>query len=587
MVVDNNDGSAPTLVLDNLTGATSATDNDLNYITNCDAGLMQLELTAANTNHAGKRAMLTITDATNHVPVFHEFMILVANVYDALIGTDYLQVDSVQIEGADATDTIGIAQTGDSFARIGATGSALTSLAQATELALVPKSTGSLTLNATCSSDIKSGLSTQAELNKVPKSDNGVTFNATALADIGGSAWDAVIADHLDAGSTGELLQDIDYEVDVIHDTILDLAVTGAPLNTVANGRTLNSGTVETSGTYASTEFSNGVYHVLTAAGVTPNGIIDIEYLVTLPNSMAVPTSIELEGYLKESPAGGGDSVNLQIYNYVNPGWDIIMPVLFTGIVTDGPSNITNHNLLYRHVGTVGGDIGKMRIRIYSNSLETGTTLNIDKLNVGYAEAVSSSITAILEDTGTTLPTQIGTPMQAGAEVVLANSADHGGAATVITAKAIAVTNSDAGGVAVSLTGSGTGNSHAISLASTSGSAISAVSGSHGINVVSSAGKGLIVSGATGDIDADIAGTITTVTTVTNMLTAADVKTAMEANNSDLDYLVTDLINKKEITIADGATKQYTDAGVLIGTIATAYSDDGTTVTRKAMRQVK
>jgi len=83
------------------------------------------------------------------------------------------------------------------------------------------------------------------------------------------------------------------------------------------------------------------------------------------------------------------------------------------------------------------------------------------------------------------------------------------------------------------------------------------------------------------------ADTVATVTTVTNMLTAAAVKTSMEADNSDLDYLVTDLINKKEITIADGATKQYNDAGNLIGTIAAAYSDDGTTVTRKAMRQVK
>ena len=37
--VDLNDGSAPTLVLDNVMGATSGTDNDLNYIANCDAGL--------------------------------------------------------------------------------------------------------------------------------------------------------------------------------------------------------------------------------------------------------------------------------------------------------------------------------------------------------------------------------------------------------------------------------------------------------------------------------------------------------------------------------------------------------------------
>ena len=86
-------------MLDNVTGATSATSNDLNYITNCDAGLMQLELAAANVNYLG-RAFLTITDAANHCPVFHEFTILPAMVYDSLIlGTDVLQADMTQILG--------------------------------------------------------------------------------------------------------------------------------------------------------------------------------------------------------------------------------------------------------------------------------------------------------------------------------------------------------------------------------------------------------------------------------------------------------------------------------------------------------
>ena len=103
LTVDLNDGSAPTLVLDNVTGATSGTANDLNYITNCDAGLMQLELAAANVNYVG-RAFLTITDAANHCPVFHEFTILPAQVYDSLIlGTDLLQADTTQIGGTAQT----------------------------------------------------------------------------------------------------------------------------------------------------------------------------------------------------------------------------------------------------------------------------------------------------------------------------------------------------------------------------------------------------------------------------------------------------------------------------------------------------
>lgn len=81
LTADTDDGSAPTNILDNVTGATSGTSNDLNYITGNDAGMMQLELSAANTNRLG-RMMLAITDAANHVPVFHEFMVVPALVYD-------------------------------------------------------------------------------------------------------------------------------------------------------------------------------------------------------------------------------------------------------------------------------------------------------------------------------------------------------------------------------------------------------------------------------------------------------------------------------------------------------------------------
>lgn len=215
-----------------------------------------------------------------------------------------------------------------------------------------------------------------------------------SAASIADAVWDEASADHLVSGSTGELLQDIDDEVDVIHDTILDLAVTGAPLNTVVDGNTLTTGT-ETSGTYESTEFTNGVYHVITAVTNT----IDIEYLATLPNSDAVPDTVSIDGYLKEGVPAGGDTIDLQVYNYVAAGWDTVMPALFTGITTDGPSTSTAHNLLARHVGTSGADDRKMRIRLYSATLEAGTTLNVDKINIGYAESISSSVTSILADT--------------------------------------------------------------------------------------------------------------------------------------------------------------------------------------------
>lgn len=85
LTADTDAGSAPTNILDNITGATSATANDLNYITGNDAGMMQLELAAADTNRVG-RMFLSITDAANHVPVFHEFFVLPQAIYDWLTG---------------------------------------------------------------------------------------------------------------------------------------------------------------------------------------------------------------------------------------------------------------------------------------------------------------------------------------------------------------------------------------------------------------------------------------------------------------------------------------------------------------------
>lgn len=99
LTADTDAGSAPTNILDNVTGATSATANDLNYITGNDAGLMQLELAAADVNRLG-RMFLSITDAANHCPVFHEFMVLPAMIYDAFVlGTDVLDASMTQILG--------------------------------------------------------------------------------------------------------------------------------------------------------------------------------------------------------------------------------------------------------------------------------------------------------------------------------------------------------------------------------------------------------------------------------------------------------------------------------------------------------
>lgn len=213
-----------------------------------------------------------------------------------------------------------------------------------------------------------------------------------ALAEIADAVWDEAIAGHLSAGSTGELLQDIDDEVDYIHAVIDSIAVTGSALTKEAASRTLTTGT-ETSGTYASTAIDNGVYHVLTVA----SNEIDIYYEFNIGAS-GVPTKVNISGYLKEGAPAGGDTIDLYAYNWSGPAWELLQTAIFTGILTDGPDLNHTVGLLNRHVGTAGDD-GKVRIRFQAASLEAGTTLNLDYLVVEYAESLSADVAAILVDT--------------------------------------------------------------------------------------------------------------------------------------------------------------------------------------------
>lgn len=92
------DANVPTLVVD-ADATASGGNNDMVHVTNDDAGFYDLELTAANLNYLG-RAILAITNVAVHCPVFHEFMILPAMVYDSFVlGTDVMQADVTQLLG--------------------------------------------------------------------------------------------------------------------------------------------------------------------------------------------------------------------------------------------------------------------------------------------------------------------------------------------------------------------------------------------------------------------------------------------------------------------------------------------------------
>ena len=85
-------------------GAAFAQTNDSSGATHDEAGWYSLQLDATDTNTVGP---LTVAiHESGALPVWREFMVVPANVYDSMMGTDYLQTDAVQIEGSDATDQI-------------------------------------------------------------------------------------------------------------------------------------------------------------------------------------------------------------------------------------------------------------------------------------------------------------------------------------------------------------------------------------------------------------------------------------------------------------------------------------------------
>jgi hypothetical protein len=89
-------------------GGNIAQSNNAAGATHDELGYYDVPLDTTDTNTLG--ALKVLISESGALPVWQDFMVVPANVYDSLVGgSDNLQVDAVQIEGSDATDQINAA----------------------------------------------------------------------------------------------------------------------------------------------------------------------------------------------------------------------------------------------------------------------------------------------------------------------------------------------------------------------------------------------------------------------------------------------------------------------------------------------
>lgn len=170
---------------------------------------------------------------------------------------------------------------------------------------------------------------------------------------------------------------------DLIYNTVNQLGLVSAAINAVAESSTVTTGT-ET-GTYANTQAHDGTYYQVTAVGTTPTATIDF-YLQFDIGSNATPVSLALNGRLDEgSLPSAGDTLPVQVYDWIALDWETVSAG-WTGIAssTSSDDSVLTIVLLSKHVGS-GANAGKVRVRLYSATLETNTAVYIDQAYVSHS----------------------------------------------------------------------------------------------------------------------------------------------------------------------------------------------------------
>lgn len=182
----------------------------------------------------------------------------------------------------------------------------------------------------------------------------------TKIADDNGGA---------DFNAEYDSLNKISDSVAEVDGIVSNIAITGSPAYSAPDSYTLTTGT-QTSGTYASVDTSNGVYHVHTSVG----NVLDLYYDYTLAAD-EIAVSVIFKGRINSS----NDSVYVQAYDWTTSAFVTLFTLAGINTTTD-----TNQSpaLVSKYTGTAA-NLGKVRIRIVNAVVLSSATLYVDQLLVG------------------------------------------------------------------------------------------------------------------------------------------------------------------------------------------------------------
>jgi hypothetical protein len=310
---------------------TSISANGFAAITSAD-GYYTLDITTGNSDTEGFLTVL-INDDSLILPIRVDFMVVNANVYDSLFAaatTDYLQTDATQWNGtAVATPTTaGVPEV--ELARI--SGQTVTAAAAVT----VNAELGASATAMDAFEDQYDGTGLTGETYPATQAQIGAIGSATG----GGLSFEA--------------------ESDNVLGAIKSITFVG----------------VQTSGTYASTEAEDSVYHNITHTG----NAIDIVYQFNVGGARTC-SEILFKGYLSSS----NDTITVQMYDYVGADWETRGSIVGQG----GTTNATHtFKALSKHTGT-GADLGICLIRFVCTA-QTAPDFFVDELvSTGISEGQS------------------------------------------------------------------------------------------------------------------------------------------------------------------------------------------------------